>query len=166
MIKKFSIIVAISENNGIGKDNRLLFHIPDDLKRFKKLTKEHTVIMGKKTFESLPVKPLPERRNIVITDIPGEIFTGCISAYSIQDVFALADENKENFIIGGGMVYKQFLPYTDKLYITQLHHIFEADTFFPGINYSEWKLMERQDINKSQNIPFDYSFLFYKRIIP
>ena len=111
-MKNISIIVAIAQNNAIGKDNKLLWHIPEDLKRFKRLTTGRTIVMGKRTFESLPTHPLPNRRSIVITDIAGEIIPGCVMAYSIDEAIDLMDEQEENFIIGGGSVYSQFLPIT------------------------------------------------------
>jgi len=158
-----SIIVAIAENNAIGKDNQLLWHIPGDLKRFKKITTGHTVIMGKRTYESLPARPLPNRTNMVITDIPGEIFPGCQMAYSIDEAIQKCDKNEENFVIGGGSVYRQFLPIADKLYLTVVRKFFEADTFFPEINFDEWKLIEKTDIEADTEINFSYSYLIYSR---
>src|SRR3972149_2923691 len=131
--KNISIIVAIAENNAIGKNNELLWKLPDDLKRFKKITTGHTVIMGRRTFESLPAGALPNRKNLVISDIPGEVFENCQMAYSIEEALALCDENEEAFVIGGGMIYKHFLPHARKLYITKVHEEFDADTYFPEI---------------------------------
>ena len=162
-MKHISIIVALAENYAIGYKNDLLFHLPEDLKRFKKLTTGHTIIMGKRTFESLPNRPLPNRRSLVITDIPGELIPGCEMAYSIQDALAKADPENENFIIGGGSIYRQFLPYSDKLYITWVHKSFEADTFFPEINQNEWELLEKTDIQKNEVTTFDYSYCVYQR---
>ena len=136
-----SIIVAIAQNNAIGKDNQLLWHISDDLKRFKRLTLGHTMVMGKRTFESLPTRPLPNRRSVVITDIPGEQIEGCVMAYSINDAIEKMEPDAENFIIGGGSVYRQFLPLADKLYFTIVKKDFEADTFFDPINYEEWDVV-------------------------
>src|SRR5665811_604053 len=116
-MKPISIIVAIAQNNAIGKDNQLLWHIPADLKRFKKLTTGHTIVMGKRTFYSLPIRPLPNRRSIVITDIPGEEIEGCTMAYSIEEAVEKMEDEKENFIIGGGSVYHQFLPLAQQLYL-------------------------------------------------
>ena len=114
-MKTISIIVAIAENNAIGKDNKLLWYLPDDLKRFKRLTTGHPVIMGKKTFESLPIKPLPNRTNIVLTDVPGEKIEGCTMAYSIDDALSKCPDGEECFVMGGGMIYKQFLEIADRL---------------------------------------------------
>ena len=161
--KSISIIVAIAENNAIGKDNDLLWHISEDLKRFKKITKDHCVVMGKKTYFSLPVRPLPNRTNIVITDIPDEKIDDCIMAYSIEDAIEKMDSGKENFIIGGGSIYRQFLPLADKLYITRVHKEFDADTFFPEIDKNIWQLADKQDINNDPQNDFTYSFEIYER---
>src|SRR5664279_2884229 len=104
MQKKISIIVAVAQNNAIGKDNKLLWHISEDLKRFKRLTSGNTVVMGKNTFYSLPIRPLPNRTNIVITDVPGETIEGCVMAYSIEDAIEKCESVNENFIIGGGSI--------------------------------------------------------------
>lgn len=160
---RISIIVAIAENNAIGKDNKLLWHLSDDLKRFKKLTTGQTIVMGKKTFDSLPVKPLPGRHSIVITDVPGEVFNGCVSAYGIDDAIAKFSGTGENFIIGGGSVYAQFLPYADTLYLTKVHHSFEADTYFPGIDFSEWNLAESEEVRADEKNDYDYTYYIFKR---
>lgn len=160
-----SIIVAIGDkNNAIGRQGDLLCHMPDDLKHFKQITSGCTVIMGKRTFFSLPKHPLPNRRNIVITDIQGEQFEGAEAAYSIEEATRLADAQKENFIIGGGMVYRQFMPLADKLYITHIHNVWDdADTFFPEISESEWKETAREDHQKDDKNPHNYSFVEYIR---
>jgi len=115
ILRNISIIVAIAENQAIGKDNKLLWHIPDDLKRFKRLTTGHTLIMGRNTFLSLPNGPLPNRRHIVITDVADETFDGCEMARSMDDAIAMTRSSEECFVIGGGMVYAQFLPLAGKL---------------------------------------------------
>src|SRR5512138_3677809 len=104
-----SIIVAIAEDYGIGFQNELLWRIPEDLKRFKKLTLGHTIVMGKKTWESLPKKPLPGRKNVVITDDPKEVFEQAVAAYSIEDALAKCGKEDEVFIMGGGSIYRQFM---------------------------------------------------------
>jgi dihydrofolate reductase len=151
-----AIIVAIAQNFAIGKNNDLLFHLPDDLKRFKKITQGHPVIMGKKTLFSLPNGPLPKRRNIVITDVPGETFEGCETVNSIDEVIQLIKDEPIAFIIGGGMIYRQFYPIAGKLFLTLVHKDFEADTFFPEIDFNEWKEVQREDLHDSKN-GFDYS---------
>ncbi len=130
MNKDISIIVAIASNNAIGKDNDLLWHISKDLLRFKEITKGHYIVMGKRTYYSLPVRPLPNRTSLIITDIANEVIDNCLMAYSIEDAVNKMDTSNENFIIGGGSIYKQFMPLANKLYITRVHKDFEADTFF------------------------------------
>ena len=159
-----SIIVAIAENNAIGRQGDLLCHMPDDLKHFKLITSGSTVIMGKRTWFSLPHHPLPNRRNIVITDIPGEQIEGAEMAYSIEDAVRLADRDKENFIIGGGMVYRQFMPLADKLYITHIHHAFpEATTFFPELDAAQWEETEREEHPADEKNPYPYTYINYCR---
>ena len=155
-----SIIVAVARNNAIGKDNQLLWHISEDLKRFKKLTTGHTIVMGKRTFYSLPVKPLPNRRSIVITDVPGEQIEGCVMAYSIDEAIEKMETGKENFIIGGGSVYRQFYPLADKFYLTLVDQDFDADTFFPEIDFSEW---ETQNSERYHSEEVSYTFLDMQR---
>lgn len=156
-----SIIVAIAQNNAIGKGNQLLWHISDDLKRFKHLTEGHTVVMGKRTYYSLPKRPLANRRNVVITDLPGETIEGCVMAYSIPDALDQMEKGQENFIIGGGSVYNQFLPLADRLYLTVVHKNFDADTFFDPINFGEWKETWREEHETGE---FTYSFVNLERI--
>ncbi len=158
-----SIIVAIAANNAIGKDNDLLWHISKDLKRFKQLTDGHFIVMGKRTYFSLPKRPLPNRTNMVITDVPGEQIDDCLMAYSIEDAIEKMDRESENFIIGGGSIYRQFIPYADKLYITRVFKEFEAETFFPEIPLNEWKLTEKQVVNDDPQNDFTYSFEIYER---
>ncbi|MFZ4563481.1 MAG: dihydrofolate reductase [Bacteroidales bacterium] len=158
-----SIIVAIAENRGIGKNNDLLWHISEDLKRFKRITNGHPVIMGKRTFESLPRRPLPNRRNIVITDIPDEQIEGCEMAYSIEDAVAKCNPDEENFVIGGASVYRQFLPIANRLYLTRVHKSFDADVFFPEIDFSVWKLQSKEDFPSDEINDFSYSNEIYDR---
>ena len=158
-----SIIVAISQDNGIGKDNMLLWHIPEDLKRFKKLTMGQCIIMGKKTWESLPRKPLPGRKNIVLTDVPGELIDQSVTAYSIEDALNKCSDNEEVFIIGGGSIYRQFMPLADRLYITHIHKKTEADTYFPEIPDTEWEVTYKEEhASESAEIP-SYSYVIYER---
>lgn len=155
----------MTENNGIGKDNRLLCHIPGDLKRFKRITTGHTVIMGRNTFLSLPAGPLINRRNIVITDNKKDRFEGCETVYSIQEAIDRSDFQDENFIIGGASVYRQFLPHTNKLYLTRIHKIFRADSFFPFINPDEWKEISREWIEPDEVHDFPYEYIILRRKI-
>ncbi len=157
-----SIIVAIGKNKAIGRNNQLLWHISSDLKRFKQLTSGKTVIMGRNTYLSLPVQPLPNRKNIIITDIKNESFEGSITVNSIEEAIKLCKPDEENFIIGGAMIYKQFLPLADKLYITKVYKDFEADTFFPEIDENLWKVIEKVDIENDDSVDFNYSYLTYE----
>jgi len=158
-----AIIVAIAQNFAIGRNNELLFHLPNDLKRFKKITLGHAVIMGKKTLFSLPNGPLPNRRNIVITDVPGEVFDGCETVYSIEEAVEVVKNEEIAFVIGGGMIYRQFYPIAGRLYLTMAHRDFEADTFFPEINFNEWKELSRETLFDEIN-DFSYSNIDLVRI--
>jgi dihydrofolate reductase len=157
-----SIIVAIAENNAIGKNNDLLWHIPEDMKRFRQITSGHKIIMGKRTYESLPHRPLKNRTNIVISDIPGDRYEGAVMAYSIEEALEHCPADEECFIIGGGMVYRQFLPLADKLYITRVDKPFDADIFFPEIDPGTWKETSR-DEGADRGLDFTYSFITYER---
>ena len=158
-----SIIVAVSEDWGIGKDNELLWHLPEDLKRFKKLTFGNVVIMGKKTWESLPRRPLPGRKNIVLTDDPNEIIKDSVTAYSIEDALSKCESNEEIFVIGGGSVYNQFMDIADRLYITHVHESCQADVYFPMIDPKIWRVLEREDFNGNDVNSISYSYVLYER---
>jgi len=158
-----SIIVAVSEDWGIGKDNELLWHISEDLKRFKKLTFGNTVIMGKKTWESLPRRPLPGRKNIVLTDDPQEVIDSSITAYSIKDALSKCEKNEEIFIIGGGSIYRQFMPIADRLYITHVHKIAPADIYFPEIDLNIWEITEKEEFKNGENDSIPYTYTIYER---
>ena len=161
-----SIIVAIDRHNAIGRQGDLLCHLPADLQHFKSITQGHTVIMGKRTYFSLPKHPLPNRRNIVITDIEGEQIEGAETVYSIKQALDLVNPQEEAFVIGGGMVYRQFMEQnlTDKLYITHIHHSWEdADTFFPEIKPEEWELDSAEKHLADENNPYDFTFCTYHR---
>jgi len=160
----YSIIVAIAQNGAIGKNNDLLWHLSEDLKYFKKTTSGKTVIMGYNTWLSLPVKPLPKRRNIVL--VPDSSFDSpdFESAYSIEDVGKICSSDKECFIIGGGSVYQQFLPLADKLYITWVLKDFEADIFFSEIDFSQWKEISRSEPQYDETENLDFVFTVYERI--
>ena len=160
--KNISIIVAIAENFAIGKNNDLLFHLPNDLKRFKQITSGHTIIMGRNTLLSLPKWPLPNRRHIIISDKPDDVFPGCETVFSIDEAIEKVKSEDEAFIIGGGMIYRQFFPIAGKLYLTLVHKPFEADVFFPEIDYSQWKEISREDFQDEKN-SFEYSYLDLER---
>jgi dihydrofolate reductase len=119
--------------------------------------------MGRNTFLSLPVRPLPNRRNIVITDIPQEQFEGCEIATSVEEAMYLTAEEEEVFIMGGGSIYKQFLKHADRLYLTKVHASFEADTYFPEFNFDEWNELKRERHEASENNPYPFTFLVFER---
>jgi dihydrofolate reductase len=158
-----SIIVAVSEDLGIGKDNELLWHIPEDLKRFKKLTLGKTVVMGKKTWESLPRRPLPGRKNIVITDEPGECFEGSVAAFSIDDALGKCEKEEEIFIMGGASIYRQFMPLADRLYITHVRKKAPADVYFPKIDPEIWKIIEKEEFKADDTNKIPYTYTIYER---
>lgn len=160
--ENISIIVAIAQNFAIGKNNDLLFHLPNDLKRFKEITIGHPVIMGRNTFLSLPKGALPNRRNIVITDNKEEKFDRCEMVFSIEEAVKSVENEPEAFIIGGGMIYRAFFPVAGKLYLTVVHQDFDADIYFPEIDYSQWEELEREDLYDEKN-GFKYSNLNLKR---
>jgi dihydrofolate reductase len=155
-----SIIVAVSDDWGIGKNNELLWRIPEDMKRFKSLTMGKAVLMGKRTWESLPKRPLPGRTNIVVTDIPGESFEGAVMAYSIEDALMKCNNEEEIFIIGGGTIYRQFMPLADRLYITHVHKSAPADVYFPVIDKNIWKVLSKEDYPETEISPA-YSYTIY-----
>ncbi len=157
-----SMIWAMGKDNALGCKNRMPWYLPADFAYFKKVTMGKPVIMGRKTFESIG-KPLPGRVNVVITRSPDFKPEGCITVDTIEKAKAYA-EDKEAFIIGGAEIYKAFLPIADKLYITEINHTFEADTFFPEIDYSRWKLVSREQGPRDVKNSFDYEFLVYERL--
>ena len=162
-MKHISIIVAITKNNGIGKDNKLLCHIPGDLKRFRQITTGHTVIMGKNTFLSLPGGPLKNRKNVVISDNHLDRFEGCVTVFSIDEAIDQCEDKQENFVIGGASVYRQFLPLAATLYLTVVNKSFEADTFFPEINHEEWCEISRIVPEENVTLDFHYEYIVLQR---
>jgi len=158
-----SIIVAVSDDWGIGKDNELLWHIPEDLKRFKKLTLGNCIIMGKRTWESLPKRPLPGRKNIVLTDVPNECIDCSVTAYSIEDALSKCNSEGEVFVIGGGSVYRQFMSIADRLYITHVHRRAPADVYFPKIDRRSWKIVEKEEFSQDEGSPVPYTYVVYER---
>lgn len=154
------MIAAVAENNALGKDNELVWHLPNDFKRFKSLTTNHHIIMGRKTFESFP-KPLPNRVHVVITRQKDYNPEGCIVVDSIEKAIAACPENEDSYVIGGGEIYNLALPYTDIIEITKVHHTFEADAFFPKINKSEWQLVESEENFKDEKHLYDYTYETY-----
>lgn len=156
-----SIIVAVAENNVIGRNNGLIWHISEDLKYFKRITTGHTVIMGRKTFESIG-KPLPNRTNIIIsrnTELKPE---GCIVVPSLSEAILKTNTNEESFVIGGGSIYCEAIGLADKLYLTKVHHSYEGDTFFPEQG-DEWKEVWRESYEHGEKFEYPFSFIVYER---
>lgn len=159
-----SIIVAIANNNVIGKDNKLIWHLPEDLKRFKTLTTGHTIIMGRKTFESLG-RVLPNRKHIVLcNDATMNIEDKNVEVLpdiSLLDKYINSDE--ENFIIGGATIYKLLMPYANKMYITKINQDFDGDVYFPEIEETQWQEISREPGLKNEANPYDYEYINYIR---
>ena len=158
------MIAAAGEDNSLGLDNELLWHLPDDFKRFKQLTTGHKIIMGRKTFESFP-KPLPNRIHIIITrnrdyqvDHPQ-----CTVVHTLEEALKLVENEEQAFIIGGGEIYTQALPHTQKIELTRVHARFEADTYFPEIDPSEWELVKEEQHPKDERHKYPFSYLTYTR---
>lgn len=163
-----SIIVAVAENNAIGKNNQLLWHLPADMKIFKEKTIGHCVITGRKNFESIPEKfrPLPNRTNIVVTRQKDYQAPGAIVVNSLSEAIdkAKATGDNEIFIIGGGEIYKQALHLADKIYLTKVHHHFyDADTFFPELNLNEWNVLCNQKYNADEKNRYSFTFFELER---
>ena len=158
-------VVAVANNNAIGKDNDLLVKIPRDLKRFKDITTGHTMILGRKNFESLP-RVLPNRHHIILTrnkDFKVEDDRVTV-IHSINDLKPYIESKEEYFVVGGGEIYKQLLPYTDKVYLTRVHADFKADTVFPELKEDEWEIIHKEKGIKDEQNPYDYEYIDYKRI--
>lgn len=160
-----SIIVAKAKNNIIGKNNKLLWHLSDDLKRFKTLTTGHAVIMGRKTFESIG-KPLPNRENIIFTTNPDlKIDNENVKlVHCIEDIKEYIESDENIFVIGGAMIYNLLMPYVKVLYVTEIDKEFEGDTFFSKIDSNDWKEISRQEGPKDEVNDFSYDYVVYKRI--
>ena len=160
-----SIISAVAKNNVIGKDNKLIWHIPEDLKHFKNITTGHTVIMGRKTFESLG-GILPNRKHIILcNDMELNIEDENVEVLSdISMLKNYIESEEENFVIGGATIYKLLMPYSSKLYITHINQEFEGDVTFPEINLKEWKVVSRERGLKDEKNPYEYEFVNYERI--
>ena len=156
-----TLIHATSTNNALGKDNQLVWHLPDDFKRFKTLTSGHYIIMGRKTFESFP-KPLPNRTHVIITRQKNyEAPEGCIVVSSLEKAIEICPKSEEVFIIGGGEIYKQSINIADKVELTRVHTEVEADTFFPEINPEKWDVVFEEHHTKDENHAFDFTFLTF-----
>lgn len=159
-----SIIVAKSNNNVIGKDNTLIWHLPEDLKRFKQLTTGKTIIMGRKTFDSLG-RILPNRKHIVITkNMDFKVDSDMVEVvHEISELKEYMDSCEECFVIGGGVVYNMLMPYSNKIYATVINENFEGDTYFPVIDEKIWKMEKREKGIRNEDNPYDYEYIDYIR---
>ena len=157
-----ALVVAMAENRVIGKENKLIWHLPADLKFFKNITTGHPIIMGRKTFESIG-KPLPNRTNIIITRQPDFTAEGCLVAHSLTEALMLAQQlDSDIFVIGGAEIYKQAMFLADTIYLTEVHHTFEGDTFFPEIDSILWQETSREEHKADEKNPYDYAFVTLK----
>ncbi|SHM99678.1 dihydrofolate reductase [Polaribacter sp. KT 15] len=159
-----TVIAAIAKNYALGKDNDLIWHLPADLKRFKKVTTGHYILMGRNTFESIG-KPLPNRTTIIITRNKNYFKDGCLIANSLEEAIEMAKEEEKIFIIGGAQIYKETIAknLADRLDITLVHKSFEADVFFPEIDPKIWKEDSREDFTADEKNKLDYSFVSYTK---
>ena len=158
-----SIIVAIAQNGTIGDKNALLWHIKEDMRFFRTTTSGHPVIMGRKTFESLGSRPLPKRKNIVITRSDME-FEGAFVAHSLEEAIAMAEGDEEIFIMGGAQIYAQALEVADRMYITRVERDYEGDTSFPAVDYSKWRLTKEERFERGEDFDSPFAFLLYERV--
>lgn len=156
------LIAAVAENNALGKNNDLLWHLPNDFKRFKEVTSGHHIIMGRKTFESFP-KPLPNRTHVIITRQKDFKHEGCIVVSDIEKAIEACPENEDIYIIGGGEIYTQSIHFADQLDITKVHHSFDADVYFPEINPDIWELTNETFHPKDEKHLFDFTFQTFTR---
>ncbi|MGX9292938.1 type 3 dihydrofolate reductase [Bacillus sp. A015] len=157
-----SMIVATGKDRVIGQDNQMPWHLPADLAYFKKVTGGRTIVMGRKTFESIG-RALPNRRNIVLTTSPSFQREGCEVVHSIADILTIGKNEKELFVIGGSKLYEEMMPYADRLYITHIHHAFEGDRYFPHYNEDEWTIVSREKGHRDEKNPYNYEFVVYDR---
>lgn len=164
---EIAMIAAVAENGVIGKDNDLVWSLPDDMKYFMNTTKGHYIILGRKNYESLPPKyrPLPNRTNVVVTHQNGLQLDGAHVVHSLEEAIKFCKENnqKKIFVIGGGQIYKQALPFSDTLYITEIHHSFDGDTYFPEIDMNEWAEVSREPHGTDERHLYPFDFVVYKR---
>lgn len=156
-----TLIAAAAENNALGKDNQMIWHLPDDFKRFKQLTTSHYIIMGRKTFESFP-RPLPNRTHVIITRQKDYTAEGCIVVNSLEEAIKACPQDEEVFVIGGGEIYNQSIDIADKVELTRVHGVSpKADAFFPEIDLSKWKMVEEVLHPKDEKHAYDMTFETY-----
>lgn len=158
-----SIIAAVADNGVIGRDNTLPWHLPQDLRYFKSVTMGHPVIMGRKNYEDIG-KPLPGRLNIIISRDKYFVAEGCVIAHSIEEAISAAGANIEAFVIGGAQIYRLFLPFAKKMYITEVHTEAKGDIKFPDFDKTLWQPVSREDYKADSSNPYDYSFVLYERV--
>lgn len=158
-----TMVAAAAENNALGKNNDLLWHLPDDFKRFKQITSGHYIIMGRKTFESFP-KPLPNRTHVIITRQKNYNPEGCIIVDSIEKAIEVCPKDQDTFIIGGGEIYNLAMNFADSIELTRVHENFEADTFFPEIDLKQWKLTSEEYHPKDEKHKFDFTYQTFIKI--
>lgn len=156
-----SIIVATDKNGAIGKDNQLLWHLPNDLKRFKSITSGHPIIMGRKTFDSIG-KALPNRRNIIISSNKDLKIDGCEVVHSLKEAIELC-KGSDSFIIGGGSIYKEAISIADQVFLTLVNTELEADTYFENFNSEQWEVFHSESHSKDEKHAYDYQFIDYKK---
>lgn len=157
-----SIVVAMTDEGVIGSGNRMLWHLPNDMQRFRRLTLGKPVLMGRKTYESIG-KPLPNRRNIILTNQETLSCVECEVFHSLEDVFEALKNEPELMVIGGGEIYKKVLPLADILYITYVHHYYEGDVYFPHIDLQEWQVLDEKYFHPDAKHDFAYTFITLKR---
>jgi len=157
------LVAAAAENNALGKDGKLLWHLPADFKHFKELTSGHHIIMGRKTFESFP-KPLPNRVHIVISRQPDYNPDGCIVVGSLEQAIAKVPKDENAFIIGGGEIYNLAIPLADRIELTKVHAHFDADAFFPDIDPTQWKVCREEYHPMDEKHAYDFTFLTLDRL--
>jgi dihydrofolate reductase len=160
-----SIIVAVAANGVIGRDGDLPWHLPSDLRHFKRTTMGHFLIVGRKTWEEVG-KPLPGRTMVVVTRDRGLRIDDVIVVHSLEEALEAARGDDEVFVAGGGEIYRQALPLADRVYMTRIHADFEGDTIFPELDGDQFRLVERSDHEPDDRDPFPYSFLVYERVLP
>lgn len=158
------MVAAIAENNALGKDNDLLWHLPDDFKRFKQITSGHYIIMGRKTFESFP-KPLPNRTHVIITRQKNYHPEGCIIVDSMKKAIEVCPKDETIFIIGGGEIYTLGMDFADTIELTRVHENFEADTFFPEIDNTKWKLTSEEHHPADERHKFNFTYQTFLKSI-
>lgn len=161
-MRMLTLIAAAGENNELGKNNDLVWHLPDDFKRFKKITSGHHIIMGRKTFDSFP-QPLPNRTHVVITRQENFKKPGIIVVHSLERAIELTKDDPQPFVIGGGEIYKIAMDVADKIELTRVHGEFEADAFFPEIDESQWKLVAKEYHEKDEKHQYAFTYLTYER---